>query len=253
MNERIDYIIERLKSLNAIIGFKIEFEAEGASVEDLVYLKLLSIKYSIPLYLKIGGVEALNDIKIARLYEIDGIIAPMVESAFGAHKFIEAIAKSFNGINLPLLTLTIETKNGFNELDDIFEIAKNKIDFITFGRTDFSGSFFDKNVYPDSDFTTEKLVDIVNRVENLGFKIRVGGSIKNSTREVFTNLKQSLSRLHSVETRKVVMDFEKFIANEEVLNLALEFEKELLRIRKSLNDIRISEDLYRLNNLEGRK
>jgi hypothetical protein len=37
VNDRIVGIIERLKSLNAIIGFKIEFEAEGASVEDLVF------------------------------------------------------------------------------------------------------------------------------------------------------------------------------------------------------------------------
>jgi hypothetical protein len=252
VNERIVEIIERLKFLNAIIGFKIEFEAEGASVEDLVFLKIMGLRYSIPVFLKIGGVEASSDIKVARLYEIDGIIAPMVESAFGALKFIEAVNKSYQGVRLPILTLTIETKNGYEELNEIIKIAKNKIDFITFGRSDFSGSFFDKKVYPDSDFTTESLIDIVNRVSPFGFKIRVGGSIKNSTREIFINKKHPLKELHSVETRKVVMHFDKFVESEEVLKLALEFEKELLRLRKSSNDVKITEDLYRLMNLEGR-
>ena len=50
-------------------------------------------KMQIKLFVKIGGVEALNDIYNCLELCVDGIIAPMVETKFGAKKFIDIVDK----------------------------------------------------------------------------------------------------------------------------------------------------------------
>ena len=251
MTRDIDNLIIRLKSLNAILGFKIEFEAEGASFEDLIILKQIGIKYDLPIFLKIGGVEAISDMKQAKLLNIDGIIAPMVESAFGASKFVQG-AKKVYGLDLPILSLTIETDQGHKNIGSILDLVGNDIEFITFGRTDYSGSFLNSDIFPDSDFVFTKAIELSKVVEKYRLKMRMGGSIKNSTIHLLSS-KFSELVLHSIETRKVICDFGCIIGNPEVLKLALEFEKELIKYRKNLNDELISEDLDRLIDLESRK
>lgn len=251
MTKYIDNLITSLKSINAILGFKIEFEAEGASYEDLIILKQIGIRHNIPVYLKIGGVEAISDMKQAKLLDIDGIIAPMVESPFGAYKFVQA-AKKVYGADLPILSLTIETNQGHNNIVSILDLIGNEIQYITFGRTDYSGSFFSSGITPDSDFVFSKAIELSGIVEHYGLNMRMGGSIKNNTIHLLNNKFSDLT-LHSIETRKVICDFEGITKKPEVLKLSLEFEKELIRYRKKLNDDRISEDLDRLIDLESRK
>jgi 4-hydroxy-2-oxoheptanedioate aldolase len=248
---KLDMIISKLKEYNAILGFKIEFEAEGASVEDLIILKQLGIRYDLPVFLKIGGVEALSDMKQAKLLSIDGIIAPMVESAFGAIKFVQG-AKKIYGTDLPVLSLTIETDQGYNNVLSILDLVYDDVQYITFGRTDYSASFFNSDIFPDSEFVLTKAMQLSNVVSNYGLKMRMGGSIKNSTINLI-NSKFSELVLHSIETRKVISDFDSIITNPDVLKLSLEFEKELIKYRKKINDDRISDDLDRLIDLESRK
>jgi len=72
-----------LKKEFSLCAVKAEFEAEGSSFRDLLRLRRLTAQQNIPLYLKIGGVEALRDLKDALDLGVDGLIAPMVESPFG--------------------------------------------------------------------------------------------------------------------------------------------------------------------------
>ena len=75
-------------------GIKAEFEAEGSSFRDLMRLRRLTSKAGVKLYLKIGGVEAVRDIKDALEIDVDGLITPMVESKFGAKKFYDSLKKA---------------------------------------------------------------------------------------------------------------------------------------------------------------
>ncbi|MDC0152853.1 hypothetical protein OAI81_01130, partial [Candidatus Pelagibacter sp.] len=72
--------INKLKKENNLIGVKSEFESEGSSIEDIARLKILATKVKTKLYVKIGGVEAKNDIYKCVELGVDGIIAPMVET-----------------------------------------------------------------------------------------------------------------------------------------------------------------------------
>ena len=50
----------RLREDFSLCAVKAEFEAEGASFRDLVRLRRITIQQGIPLYLKIGGAEAIR-------------------------------------------------------------------------------------------------------------------------------------------------------------------------------------------------
>ena len=62
-----------LKQGDGLFAVKAEFEAEGASFRDLMRLRILTARQEVPLYLKIGGVEALRDIKDAMELGVDGL------------------------------------------------------------------------------------------------------------------------------------------------------------------------------------
>ena len=140
----------RLKKLG-LSAVKAEFEAEGASFRDLLRLRRFTMQQNIPLYLKVGGVEALRDFKDALDLGVDGVIAPMVESPFGVIKFTEAVEAVFGGRRL-FKSINIETREAVERIDDILEVARGKIDNITIGRICYlvgrlSGSVY-KHIFP---------------------------------------------------------------------------------------------------------
>ena len=86
----INHIIY-LKKKYSLIGIKAEFEAEGSTHSDIFLLRSITNKVKTKLFVKVGGVEAINDIKFLININVDGIIAPMVESRFAASKFLSFI------------------------------------------------------------------------------------------------------------------------------------------------------------------
>ena len=128
------------------IGIKSEFEAEGSSFNDLVRLRRLTLNAKLKLFVKIGGVEAIRDIRDAMEIGVDGIIAPMVESRFGAKKFYDSIFRYYKEGEIKT-TLTIETGGAIEKIDDILEYSNGKFDGITIGRSDLSKSYFDRFVW----------------------------------------------------------------------------------------------------------
>lgn len=62
----------------------------------LDYMKNLSLETDIPLYVSIGGCEALRDLFDARSIDVDGVIAPMVDSAYALEKFGDAFNSVFD-------------------------------------------------------------------------------------------------------------------------------------------------------------
>jgi 4-hydroxy-2-oxoheptanedioate aldolase len=116
-----------LKKEFGLCAVKAEFEAEGSSFRDLLRLRRLTSQQNIPLYLKIGGVEALRDLKDALDLGVDGLIAPMVESPFGVVKFAGAVESIF-GKRILFKSINIETQGSVENINEILEIAKGKID-----------------------------------------------------------------------------------------------------------------------------
>jgi len=241
-----------LKKNFSLIGIKAEFEAEGSSHEDIFLLRSITNKTNTKLFVKIGGAEAINDIKFLIGINVDGIIAPMIESKFAAIKFINFFKN--NKLNKkPSLTINIESKTAFENIYEIYSSVKDEIDNITIGRTDFSASYFNNNIYPNSSFITKKIIDIAKIFKKSKININIGGSIDKNTLKNFDENNFINNNIRRIETRKVILPAKKFIKNKKALDEALKFEELYILMKNELNDFKTRSDLSRLSILRTRK
>lgn len=233
-------------------GIKAEFEAEGSSFRDLMRLRRLTSKAGVKLFLKIGGVEAVRDIKDALEIDVDGLIAPMVESKFGAKKFHDSLYKIYGSHKIHT-TLNLETKNAMEQLDEILEFANGKFDNVTIGRSDLTASYFNNNIKPDSEFTFEILRKIAKKVQSANLTFTVGGSLSTKTLEIINAQYKDLKEMiYKLETRKVILPTISFLEKENAMKEALKFEELYILSKKEFSDIQIGSEIARLTELKRR-
>lgn len=239
-----------LKELYHIRGIKAEFEAEGASYQDMVRLRRLTLQAGVPFHVKIGGVEAVRDMRDCMELGVDGIIAPMVESPFGVKKFRDAYESVF-AEKSHHIAINIETKQAVAQLEKILDVSRGFVDAITIGRTDLSASFFDEEVTPDSEVIWET-VEHICEVAGREFTITLGGNISATTQEKLPQHEKALHTLKYVETRKVILPLEVFLYKTASLSDALYFEKLFILSKKTTSDCFLEPDLKRLAKLSER-
>jgi 4-hydroxy-2-oxoheptanedioate aldolase len=240
-----------LKQAYGLIAVKAEFEAEGASFNDLVRLRRITGMAGIPLWLKIGGVEAMRDIKDALELGVDGIVAPMVESPFGLRKFLEGYRKLYGSHRIGL-SFNVETRNAVEQIDSILDEAEGRVDGVVLGRTDLSASYLDRPVTPDGDFMMG-LAEYVGRKtaeRHLGFS--VGGSIDSGSVERFFGFPATLQFIRAFETRKIVLPRDTLLTMPLALEEALRFEELWILSKKEISDAMLHDELERLDTL-GRR
>ena len=85
---------------DGLIGIKTSFEDEGALFNETVRLKEVCNQAKTKLTLKIGGPEAIRDIKDAMIIGVKGMVAPMVESELGLKKFVLAARNNIGSDSL---------------------------------------------------------------------------------------------------------------------------------------------------------
>lgn len=231
----------------SILGIKCETEAEGLTYDEIFFLRTITSKYNVPMHLKIGGVEALSD--IIKSYEIgvDGLIAPMVESSFAAHKFITSLRSIYQDKKI-YTTINIETIQAIENLSSILKIVKNDIDCITIGRSDLSASYFDPEITPDSPFIFERVKDILKMAKDYGLSVGLGGKLSVNTLKVIQNDIFLFENLDKIETRKVMLPTA--ISNE-IIPAVHEWEKQFILRQQHISECKIKKDLDRLQNLKA--
>jgi len=227
------------------LAFKIETEAEGATFHDIAMLKINAKEFNLPVYVKIGGVEAASDVRACLEFSCEGIIAPMVESSFGARKFITLLNKYNVNPGIKRI-LTIETQTSINHIDDIIHEVGNEIYGITFGRTDLSGSYFNEDVFPDSDFILDTVYETANKIKSINpnIIITMGGTVSVDTIKILMGEKYNkLTRvIDRLETRRVVLSLNDVCANSNLLDDALFYELGHMEQKKLSIDL-INNDL----------
>ncbi len=241
-----------LKRHFSLYGIKAEFEAEGSSVEDIIFLRKITSQCKTKLYVKIGGVEAVNDIYNCIKIGVDGLIAPMVETKFGLYKFLQII-KNLSIKNKPSLSINIESDSGFKNLEEILKIAKNSINNITVGRSDFSKSYFNNKINQNSSFITKKIVEIAIKAKKNRLLTTVGGGVDDKTIKIYKKNKQILKLIKHIETRKVILPTKTFLKKNGALEAALDFEKHYILCKKQKQDFTIKSELNRLSTLNNRE
>lgn len=255
LEEKLSETLLELKNNYNMMAIKAEFGEEGSSVEEIFYLKDLLNTFNIDLTVKIGGCEALNDMRITSTIGACSIVAPMVESAYALKKFIKLMKIAYSDCAFEALKLfvNIETITGYTNLDEILssEEAK-KLNGIVFGRSDMAYSLGWNCSYVNSD----KLLKIASNLsqKTIDYKkdLIIGGAISKASIKFLKTI--SLQNLSGFETRKVIFDAA-LLENsnlESGLRKALEFELLWLKNKEILNKHLSDVDKHRLQILESR-
>jgi len=241
-----------LKKEFGLCAIKAEFEAEGSSFRDIIKLRRITLAHGVPLYLKIGGAEAIRDIKDALELGVDGLVAPMIESSFGLVKFLNA-CKLIYGNKKIFKSINIETCQAAEGIDDILKVASSNIDNITIGRTDLSRSYFDEQIQPDSEFIQGLIKSLVQKVSAAKLTLTVGGSLSRDSIECFRDGSKDWSRqITNLETRKVILPTNIMLGKEGALREAIKFEELYLRFKFGVEELMIKSDRERLAKLKDR-
>ena len=102
------------------------------------------------------------------------------------------VSKSFSRFikKKPFLSINIESESGFKNLDKILKIAKNSINNITVGRSDFSKSYFNPKINQNSFFITKKIIEIAVQAKKNKLYTTVGGGVDEETIKTYKKNKQ---------------------------------------------------------------
>ena len=242
----------RLREDFGLCAVKAEFEAEGASFRDLVRLRRITIQQGIPLYLKIGGAEAIRDIKDAFELGVDGLIAPMIESPFAVAKFLNAY-KSIYGDQKIFKSINVETRQAAENIEDLLKIAANSIDNITIGRTDLSQSYYDEKIQPDSEFMLNLIESLSQKVVDAGLTLTIGGSLTKTSIERFRGRsKEWAGKVTSLETRKIILPAGIMLEKHKALEESIKFEELYLQSKLEIAKMLTEFDRERLFKLKSR-
>ena len=258
MNDREVKMVRMLADLvdsHGVIGVKTSFEDEGATFNEVIRLKEICNQSNTKLNLKIGGPEAIRDIKDSTIIGVKGLVAPMVESDFGLRKFINAVNNYIDPSIIPALNLVInvETKTTIDNLDRILEVDEVKnLYSITIGRVDLSSSLGFKRNQINNEKMYKIIKDAFKKIKSKRIKTNMGGAISIEAIDFIRNL-YSEGLLDNVETRYIMFDIPKLLKSfNEALLKAQEFEYTWLTNKKVLNTALADVDNQRIEMIENR-
>ena len=132
--------LRHLKNDFSACGLKLSTEDAAMTIDQINFWANASL---LPAIVKIGGPNARNDIKQLVPLNIDGLIAPMVESPYGLENFISAVRDFTTPMQFERLNkhINIETVTAVKQLDDILNAPEAKyLDEIAIGCSDFFSS-----------------------------------------------------------------------------------------------------------------
>jgi hypothetical protein len=205
---------------DGLIGIKQSFEDEGALLEDIKTIRKLTKLNNLKLSVKIGGCEAKSDIHECRYMEVDGIVAPMIETEFALQKFIESVSHITN----IKFYINIESKSGYENIDKILDSPSAKmLSGIVVGRSDFVKSYGHDKSFVNSDFIFEKTYEIMKKAKSYGLETLMGGNLSPNSVDFIQKLKDE-NLIDYVETRNVIIKVDDISKLNDSITSAIEFE-----------------------------
>ena len=157
-------LIKKLRNLKKLgaVGIKLSLEDEGASFQDIITMRKITLLAKLDLNIKIGGCEAKNDIFFCRKNSVNGIVAPMVESEYALNKFIQTV--SVNKKNS--LFVNLESKTAFKNINQIVNSKKFKLlKGVVIGRSDLAGSYGLTKDYVDSKKIYNEVIKVLKKLK----------------------------------------------------------------------------------------
>lgn len=221
-------LLKKGKEEFGVVSVKAEFEAEGTRMEELLRLVDVARSAGLPLTVKIGGCEAIRDLLEAKQIGVRYVVAPMVETAYAASKYVAAKEIVFTDDEQKDtdFLFNMETITGFQNRELLIEeICRNPgADGIVFGRVDFVGSMGWSRDKINLQETTDFALEIAKLCQESNKQLVMGGGVSIDSIGAIKQVFQI--RLDRFETRKVVFECEKALAADIELGLlnAVHFE-----------------------------
>lgn len=198
-------MLKKGRDRHGMVAVKAEFEAEGTRPDEFLRLLELAHRADLKVALKIGGCEAISDLQASKLYGIDYIIAPMVETAYALTKFVEAKAKTHGDAgHATQFLFNLETEATLNNLDEILPVARAGVDGIVFGRVDFTLSRGLPRKAINERQITDAVLKVAHACADADLDLVVGGSVAPEALPALREIRRV--RLDRFETRKIVFD-----------------------------------------------
>ncbi|HUD91918.1 aldolase [Sphingobium sp.] len=253
--KRMLAILEEAKANYGVVAIKAEFEAEGTRVDELLRLLEITRRAGLKVAIKIGGCEAIRDLLECRLYGVDYIIAPMVETPYALKKFIDAKNKVFPVDEQQDISFlfNVETRQTYDQLAEMGEVAEKGGVGMVFGRVDFAGSMGHTRDFVN----TDEMAGYVNTVADLcrerGLELVIGGGVSPASVPLLSDARAR--RLDRFETRKVIFDGSVLENGDAAagMELAIEFELLWLKNKRDYYKSISAEDEARIGMMEARQ
>jgi 4-hydroxy-2-oxoheptanedioate aldolase len=258
MNTRESKCVKILTDLienEGLVGIKTSFEDEGATFNETIRLKEVCNQAKTKITLKIGGPEAIRDLKDSSIIGVKGLVAPMVESEFGLKKFIQAAKTHIpeDILSSIQLNVNIETKTAVANATDMLNTPEaNEMYGVTVGRVDLVSSLGKDRSYVNSDevYTMAKLV--FTKAKEKGLKACLGGAVSIDSLEFLKKL-HSEGLLDKFETRYAIFDPSITLKNlSRALSKAQMFEYEWLMVKYEGYMQFANQDIKRIKMIQDR-
>lgn len=213
-------ILKDLRENHNLMGLKAEFEDEGVSLDELLWLLSVADDNELGLTVKIGGCAAIRDLKEIRDIGVSKVVAPMIESEYALRKFIIS-TNSILGKNHGMeLGINVETQTCLKALGDIFKNpVTQRLSFMTIGRGDLAASY--------NPITPQKLMSGISsaakQISDNGLQCFIGGRITPNSSNFIRQLGDSI---YGFETRKCIFRASPQSLTNETIIKALRFEVE---------------------------
>jgi hypothetical protein len=240
---------------DGLIGIKTSFEDEGATFNETIRLKQVCNEAKTKVTLKIGGPEAIRDLKDSLIIGVKGIVAPMVESAFALKKFIDAVHTHIDKdvVDTLQINVNIETINAVNAIDEILGIDQaNTLYGVTVGRVDLVSSMGKDRSYVNSEEVYKHAKKVFSVAKEKGLKACLGGAV---TVESFNFMKKLHSEglLDKFETRYAIFDPSITLRNlSKALSKGQRFEYEWLLSKSESYSKMADQDMKRIKMIQDR-
>lgn len=248
-------ILTDLIENEGLVGIKTSFEDEGASFNETIRLKEICNQSKTKVTLKIGGPEAIRDLKDSTVIGVKGLVAPMVESEFGLKKFIQAAKTHIpeDTLSSIQLNINVETITAVQNVEKMLAtVEASELYGVTVGRVDLVSSMNKDRNYVNSDEVYKLVRGVFTKVKEKGLKACLGGAVSMDSLDFLKKL-HSEGLLDKFETRYAMFDPSITLKNlSRALSKAQMFEYEWLMAKHELYTSAANQDIKRIQMIQDR-
>ncbi|HEV7287942.1 MAG: aldolase/citrate lyase family protein [Tsuneonella sp.] len=248
-------VLSRARDEFGVVAVKAEFEAEGTRVDELLRLLEIARKANVKVGLKIGGCEAIRDLIECRQYGADYIIAPMVESPYALSKFVAGKDNFYSSDEQEDVgfLFNVETRETFDRIEKLADVAAKGRVGMVFGRVDFAGSMGRARDFVNTEEMTDYVCSVAKLAQQHDLELVVGGGVSPDSIEPLRRIREV--RLDRFETRKVIFDAAILDGGpvRQGMEAAIEFELLWLQNKRNYYRTIAAEDETRIAMMEARQ